>query len=248
MSSLESLQAKAYAAKTRSGITVDDKSLALEIVHVHETYTSPTVTLVSNTGITLANSGYTTGSLAFSTYTNLGLLVDVINASHNLHFNARIIDGLRSTSTGTSVLIPNSAITATTRGGEDIFEVFMDQSVNDTMFYRVAADRGVLRTDEGVLRTSVPSGSHRVKINGITYRANISGATANGLRVYEYNPVGNVETQLYGWTTVDDVATTIDLTDSPITSGWGNELIVMLNDSAITDATTNFLQVDYVRE
>jgi len=248
MGSLASLQSKKFAAETRSGITTDDKSLAMEIVHVNTTYTSPTVTIVSTTGITLANSGYTTGSLDFSTYTNLGLLVDEIEANHNLHFRARIIDGLRSTSTASSVIIPNSGVTAVTRGGESIFEVFMDQSVNDTMFYRVAADRGVLRNDAGALKDNVPQGSHRVKINGIVYRANISAATANGLRIYEYNPVGDVETQLYQLTTVDDAATTIDLTDSPITGGFGNELIVMLNDSAITDAVTNFLQVDYVRE
>lgn len=247
MASLDSLKTKVLSAQEMSGRTNDDKSLALEIVHI-STNATPTVTLVSDTGITLADAGYTTGSLAFSTYTNLGLLVDVINQSHGLYWNARIIDGLRSTSTASSVLIPNSAITAVTRGGETIYEVFMDQSVNDTMFYRVAADRGVLRTDGGDLRTTIPAGSHRVKINGITYRANISGATANGLRVYEYDPVNVTETQLYQWTTVDNTETTIDLTDFPITSGWGRELVVMLNDSAITDATTNFLQVDYVRE
>jgi len=247
MSSLESLQAREYEARTMSGITTDDKSLALEIVHV-STNATPVVTLVSATGITLADAGYTTGSLAFTTYTNLGLLVDKINSSYSLYWKARIIDGLRATTTASSVLLPDSVITAVTRGGESIYEVFIDQSVNNSMFYRVSADRGVLRDDDAVLKTEIPGGSHRVKINGIKYRANISAATANGLRVYEYDPVGNVETQLYQWTTVDNVATTIDLTDSPITANYGNDLIVMLNDSAITGATTNFLQVDYVRE
>jgi hypothetical protein len=247
MASLESLQARAYSAETKSGRTVDDKSLAIEIVHV-ATGATPSVTVVSATGITLADADYTTGSLDFATYTTLGTLVDEINNNHNLYWSARIIDGLRSTSTASSVLIPNSAITAVTRGGETIYEVFMDQSVNDTMFFRVAADRGVLRDDNANLRTNVPGGSRRVKIQGIVYRANISAGTANGLRIYEYNPVGDVETQIYQWTTVDDTETTIDLTDFPITAGYGNELIVMLNDSAITDATTNFLQVDYTRE
>jgi hypothetical protein len=247
MASLESLQTRSLEAESKSGRTVDDKSLAIEIVHV-ATGDNPVVTLVSATGITLADDDYTTGSLAFSTYTNLGLLVDEINENHNLYWAARIIDGLRSTLTASSVLIPNSAITAVTRGGETIYEVFIDQSVNDSMFFRVARDRGVLRDDNANLKTDVPEGSHRVSISGIVYRVSISGATANGLRIYEYNPVGDVETQLYQYTSVDDTETTIDLTDFPITAGYGNELIVMFNDSAITDATTNFLQVDYTRE
>ena len=247
MSSLESLQARGYEARTMSGIATDDKSLAIEIVHV-ATAASPVVTLASATGITLADAATTTGSLAFSTYTNLGKLVDVINSDHGLSWKARIIDGLRATSTASSVLLPDSVITATTRGGESIYEVFIDTTVNDSMFYRVSADRGVLRDDDAALKTEIPGGSHRVKLNGIKYRASISAATANGLRLYEYDPVGNVETQLYQWTTVDNVATTIDLTDSPFEAAYGNDLVVMLVDSAITGATTNFLQVDYTRE
>ena len=248
MASLESLRTRAALAKTQSGVTVDDKSLAMEIVHVSEDYTTPVVTLVSATGITLANSGYTTGSLAFSTYTTLGSLVDIINNSHFLHFKARIIDGLRTETTETSELIPNSAITATTRNGEDFFEVFLDQSVTDSMYFRVSADRGVLKDDDSVLKTQKPGGSHRVTILGIKYQAQISAATKGGIRIFEYSPVGDVETQIYEKTSVDNTATTIDFTDSPITAEEGNDLIVEIADSAITDATTNFLQVDYVRE
>jgi len=248
MASLESLQSKAYAAVTRSGRVVDDKSIAIQFVHVHPTNTTPSVTVVSNTGITLASSGYTTGSLAFATYTNLGLLADKINSDFNLHWRARVLDGLRSTLTGSSVLIPNSAVTPVTRGQESIYEVYIDQSVNDSIFYRVAQDRGVLRDDNGRLKTEIPQGSHRVKINRIIYRADISAATDNGIRIYEWNPSAASETQIWGAKSVDDVATTHDFSDNPITSSYGNELVVMFNDSAISDASTNFLQVDYVRE
>lgn len=246
MTSIDALRSKELKARTLTGITTDDKSLAIEIVYIKSS--NPVVTLASATGLTLADDDYTTGSLAFSTYTNLGLLVDEINQNHNLYFQARIIDGLRSTLTASSVLIPDSAITATERNGEDIYEIFMDQSVNDSMFYRVSLDRGVLRTDDAFLRTTVPQEGHRVKINGIRYQVNISGATANGLRIYEYNPVGDVETQILEWTSVDNTSTEIDLSDFPITADYGNDLIVMFNDSAISDATTNFLQVEYVRE
>ena len=140
-------------------------------------------------------------------------------------------------------------ITATTRNGEDFFEVFIDQDVDNNIYYRVSADRGVLRDDDGVLKSQKPQGSHRVTIKGIKYQANISGATKGGIQIWEYNPVGDVETQIWEKTSVDNVATTIDLTDSPITAGYGNDLIVVITDgTSITDATTNFLQVDYVRE
>ena len=250
MASLESLQTRAYAAETKSGRVVDDKSLAIEIVHV-STNATPVVTLSSGTGITLADVGYTTGSLAFNVYTNLGLLVDVINRSHGLYWKARIIDGLRSTSTASSVLLPDSAITAVSRGGESIYEVFIDQSVNDSVFYRVAMDRGVLRDDNAVLKTDKEKTSigHRVKISGIKYNLEISAATLNGIRIYEYEPIGQTETQIWGAKSVDHTDTTHDFTLNPITASEGNELIVMCTDSAITDAgTVNFLQVDYVRE
>ena len=246
MSSLESLQARKYKASTESGITTDDKSLAMEIVYKKSS--NPVVTLESATGLTLADDDYTTGSLDFSTYTTLGDLVDEINGSHNLYFEARIMDALRSTTTESSELIPDSAVAAVSRNQEDIYEIFLDQDIVNSMFYRVSADRGVKRDDNGALKTDKPGGSDRVKINGITYKVNISAATANGLRVYEYDPDNTTETQIYGWTTVDDTETTIDLTDYPITADVGNDLIVMFDDSAISDAITNFLQVDYTRE
>jgi hypothetical protein len=245
MASLESLLTRQYAAQSMSGRTVDDNSIAFEIVHT-STDVVTSVTVVSGTGITLIDAAGTSGSLAFNTYTTLGTLVDKINTLAN--WKARILDGLRATSTASSVLIPNSAVTAVTIGGESVYQVFLDQSVANDVFYRVSLDRGVLNTEEGVLKTSVPKGSHRVKITGITYRENISGATLNGVRIYSFNQGSLLETQIWGTTSVDDTATTIDFTKNPITSGEWEDLIVRVTDSAISDAITNFLQVDYIRE
>lgn len=247
MASLDSLLTSAYAAQSLTGRVTDDLAVAVEFVHV-STNATPVVTLVSGTGITLADAGYTTGSLAFATYTTLGALVDIINASHGLYWKARIIDGLRSTSTASSVLIPNSVITPVTQGGETIYQAFIDQSVNDSVFYRVAQDRGVLRDDDGRLKDNEPAGSHRVKITGITYNENISAATLNGVRIYEFNPATLLETQIWSAKSVDATQTTIDFTLNPITSAYGNELVVMVNDSAITDDVANFLEVNYIRE
>ena len=245
MASLESLLTRKYAAQPMSGRTVDDGSIAFEIVHTSSDAVT-SVTVVSGTGITLIDAAGTSGSLAFNTYTTLGTLVDKINTLAN--WKARILDGLRATSTASSVLIPNTAVTPVTIGGESVYQVFLDQSVAKDVFYRVAADRGVLSTEEGAIRSQVPKGSHRVKIMGITYRTNLSGATLNGVRVYSYNPVSQTETQIWGTTSVDDTATTIDFTLNPLTSDDGGELIVRVTDSAISDAITNFLQVDYIRE
>lgn len=247
MASLESLYAKTFVARTLTGRTVDDKSIAVEFVHV-STNATPSVTIVSNTGITLADAGYTTGSLEFGTYTNLGLLVDKINSSFSLYWKARIVDGLRASTTASSSLIPNGVCTSETRGEETIYLAYFDQSVNDEMFYRVAQDRGVLRDDDGRLKTEIPQDGHRVKITGITYRAQISAASLNGVRIYEFDPVTLSETQIWGATSVDNTATTHDFTLNPITSAEGNELVVMVKDSTFTDATTNFLEVNYIRE
>ena len=247
MASLDSLNMRALAASTMSGRVVDDKSLAIEIVYVPQaTGDTPVVTLVSGTGITLADSLTTTGSLAFGVYTNLGLLVDKINTY--IRWKARIIDGLRATSTASSVLLPNSAITAVSRGGESIYEVLIDQDVNDSVFYRVSADRGVLRDDDGRLKDQIAQDSHRVKITGITYNQNISAATLNGIRIYEFDYKTLSETQVWSAKSVDATATTHDFTLNPITATEGNDLVVMINDSAITDDVANFLQVDYIRE
>ena len=245
MASLESLKTRSYAAQSWVGKTVDDKSIAMEIVYIG-TVGTPVVTLASGTGITLADATTTTGSLAFNTYTNLGLLVDYINSL--TRWKARIIDGLRATLTASSSLIPNSVVTAVTLNGEDVYQLFIDQSVIDTVFYRVAMDRGVLRGDDSQLKTQVPQGGHRVKIMGITYYENISAATLNGVRIYEYNPVSQTETQIWSATSVDATKTTHDFTLNPITSNEGNELVVMINDSAITDGAANYLQVEYIRE
>jgi hypothetical protein len=245
MASLESLQTRALAAQTVSGITVDDKSIALAIVHT----SSDAITSVTNiaaTSLEMIDAVETVTCTYATDSDTLGKLVDRINASAN--WKARIIDGLRSTTTAGSRLIPDSAITAVTVNGESVYRVFIDQSVEDSVFYRVSADRGVLNTDFGQLKDQVAKGGHRVKIAGITYRTNISGATANGVRIYEFDAVTLAETQVWGATSVDDTKTTHDFSLNPIAAREGNDLIVRITDSAVSDAITNFLQVDYIRE
>ena len=252
MASLESLQTRALAARTLSGRTVDDGSLALEITHV-STNATPSVTMSVGTGITLADVGYTTGSLAFNVYTTLGALVDVINQSHFLYWNARIIDGLRATSTASSSLIPNGVISSTTTtGAETIYRVFLDHSVAKSAFYRVALDRGILYTDDGQKKSESDGKlflGHRVKITGIKYNENVNAAQLNGVRIYEWDPFLATETEIWSAKSVDATDTSIDFTLNPVTAREGNELIVMVeDDTSLTDDAANYLQVDYIRE
>lgn len=249
MASLESLQTRAFAAQTITGRTADNASVALEIVYVPQaTGDTPVVTVASATGITLADSLTTTGSLAFNTYTTIGALADKINSLNR--WKARIVDALRSTTTASSVLLPDSGVTAASVNGESLFKVLIDQSVNDEIFFRVSADRGVLKDDMGRLKDQRPASySHRVKINAIKYNLEVNADLSNGLRIYEYNPKDGTETQIWGSIIVDHADTTIDFSTNPITSGEGNDLIVMVKDGAIVDtALVNFLEVSYVRE
>ena len=247
MASLESLQTSSVGAQSFTGRTVDDKSIALEIVYVAQaTGDTPVVTVATATGITLADSLTTTGSLAFATYSNLGKLVDKINSY--ARWEARIIDGLRSTATESSVLLPDSVVSAVTAHGESVYRIFIDQSVNDEVYYRVSANRGVLKNDNGCLKTQIPQGSHRVKITGISYNENINGVENSMLQVYEYNPASQSETLIWSAITVDATATTHDFTLNPLTSGYGCDLVVKFKDSEITDDIVNFLEVNYIRE
>lgn len=255
MASLESLQARSLAAQTVSGYIVDDKSIALELVYTGSNAVT-SVTLTSATDLVLISTDTpTTVTSTFATDTTLGAVVDRINASAN--WKARILDGFRSTTTASSVLIPNSAVTAVTIGGESVYQIFIDGSEADSMAFRASYDRGVLRDDFGRVKTQVADrvglngwkqNAHRVKINKIKYSADVSGATVNGLRIYEIDSVTLAETEIWCANLVDDTVTSHDFGDFPIASREGNELVVAIVDSALADKSTNFLQVDYTRE
>ena len=247
MASLESLLTRSYAAQSVSGMVTDDKAIALEIVHTSsDAITSVTVT--SATQIELIDAAGT-NTLDFATYSNLGLLVDALNATAN--WKARILDGLRATSTTNSMLIPNSAVTAVSIHGETVYRVYIDTTAVDAVFYRVSMDRGVLNTDLGQVRADTEKilKNHRVKITGIKYNQDISAAELGAVRIYECDPRNASETLIWAAKSVDATTTTHDFTLNPITAREGNDLVVVVLDStSIDDAAANFLQVDYVRE
>jgi len=248
MASLESLQTREVAAETRTQRVVDDKSLALGIVYKPQaTGTTPVVTISTGVGITLADSLTTTGSLAFTTYSDLGLLADKINSY--ARWECRILDGLRATKTETNVMLPDSGVTAATINGESIFRVYLDGSINDEMYYRVSMYRGVTTDDKGRTLDQSPIGSHRVKLTGIKYRINFTAAETNNIRIYESNPATATDTQIWnGQTGTDDTATAEDFSLFPFTAAEGSDLVVMFKDTEIADTLTNYIEVNYIRE
>jgi len=95
-----------------------DTSVALRLRYVGSPESSSDyadAVLVSNTALTLSVNGVAdpnvgaSGVLAFATYTTLGTLVDAINASGT--WEAEIVAGLRSDSTGSSRLLARSTST-----------------------------------------------------------------------------------------------------------------------------------------
>lgn len=246
MASLESLLTRSLNAQSVVGFVTDDKAIAMEIVHTSsDAITS--VTLISATSLEMIDAVETVTCTFATDSSTLGDMVDRINASEN--WEARILDGLRSTATASSVLLPDSAITAATVNGESVYKVFFDTSVVKALFFRAAMDRGVLNDDKGFVRTQLPKGGHRVKIAGIKYNANVNGASLGAISIYEFDKATTTETLVWSAKSVDATTTSHDFSLNPITSGEGNELIVEVTDAtSLTDDAANFLQVDYIRE
>ena len=249
MASLESLLGRSYGARSMSGMVTDDKAIALEIVHTSSVAIT-SVTLTSASDLVLIDAGGTTTcTFGDATGDTLGAVVDTINASTN--WKARILDGFRATATASSVLIPNSALTAVTINGESVYQVFMDSSVAKTVLYRVSMDRGVLVSDLGQnkLDNEKLLKGHRVKITGIKYNVNVSAAELGAVRIYEVDSVTLAETQIWAAKSVGATTTTHDFTLNPLAAREGNDLVVVVLDAtSVTDAAANFLQVDYIRE
>jgi len=265
MASLESLQSRALAAQSFSGYVVDDKCVPLEIVYKGSGVVT-SVTVQSATDIVLISvetAGTITVTSTFADSTpdsatrgeTLGAVVDVINASP--YWSARIIDGFRSTTTASSVLLPNSAVTAVAERGELVYKLFLDGSAADAMLYRVSADRGVLNDDFGRVKSQIPDrmgipggkqGAHRVKVNQIKYKLDLDADTVNGVRIYEVDSISGAATLIWSAIAIDDTITEHDFGVFPITAKEGNDLVVGVIVGTLADKATNYLQVDYTRE
>jgi hypothetical protein len=95
-----------------------------------------------------------------------------------------------------------------------------------------------------------------VHIVAIDYNVDVNAGSANGLRIYKWNPNTNVEEQIWGKLNVDganstanDTSVTFQSGEGMVSSGVGNDLIVRIIDgTSVTDRAVNFLQVSYICE
>lgn len=237
MASLDFLNVRSLAAQNTVGRVVDDTPVAIRISHPGaEAVTS--VTIVTATSLALVDADGTS-TLAFATYTTVALLADAINALDN--WECKVLDGLRTDATASKFV--DGAITSSSLNGETIWDVKVDTSGLDSMTYRCTYDRNVSETK--------PKGSHRVKLQEISYNVDVSAGAANGVRIYEWDAANKTETQIWQALSVDATVTTINFAsgNGMITSGDGNDLIVRVIDgTSITDSANNFLQCCYIRE
>lgn len=242
MPSFDGLQARAMLATGVSQFAIADTPVAIRIRKVGaETATSVTVTTATN--IVLVGST-TTDTLAFATYTTVGLLADAINATGR--WEAKVLDALRSDLTASSYFVENTAVTAgVDANGVTIWEVHPDTSVYKAVTTTLKVDR-----DFDVL----PRG-HRVHLQEIKYFATLGGAGTNLVRVYRRR--GSTETQIFGATSVSATATTINWA-----SGYGkisgkeamgpgngitDELVVRLQDAtSISDTALNLTAIGII--
>jgi hypothetical protein len=239
MASLNSLQMRALAAQTTGIRVAEDEPTAFRLIHTAANAVT-SVTVVTATGITLIDADGTSGSIAFGTYSTLGLLTDYINGLTN--WKCKILDGLRTTLTNASNLIAGT-LTANYKHGEWGYDVKLDTTNTFTFPVRCTYDRSA--------SNNKPASGHRVKLVKAEYVMDVGTAAANKVQVVEWDPVLKTETQIWGAASVDSTSTVTshDFSKAPITAKEGNDLVFLVTDAAsITDAATNYAQVLYTRE
>lgn len=240
MASLDFLAARHYAAEGKSGRVLDDKPVALRISHPGtEAVTS--VTVVTAASLTLIDADGTTAIDLTAAATNtVGEVCDYINTLAN--WKCKVLDALRDDSVASSQLV-DGAITSAVINGERVWDCLVDTSVALCYTYRVTYDRNV--------QINRPKGAHRVKLQEVKYYANVNAASANAVRIYEWDAVNKTETQVWGAPSVDATETTHTFAsgEGMITAGEGNDLIVrVLDGTSLTDSTSGYLQCVYIRE
>lgn len=218
------------------GSVVDDTPVAIRLKYIG-TGTVTSVTFDTDQDFTLVTSDGGTDEYLFATYTDYGLLIDQIKGDGI--FDVKILDSLRADTTAGSPFIDGAA----TITSEGYYDALIDTSSEKNFTFRCTYDRNVGATK--------PIAGHRVHLQEIVYNMNINAASANGVRVYEWDAVDKTETQIWRAASVDATATTHNWAsgEGMISAGVGNDLIVRVIDgTSLTDATGNFMNVSYIRE
>ena len=227
MSSLDALLIRqAQSRGIVKQVTGNDTSVAFTLDYVG-TGTITSVTVDTATDIEFITSDGGTDTYAFATYTTLGTLVDKINADGI--FQARVVDGLRSQSTGSSALLTGE-ITVSSDG---LYRAYWDTSAALHMSIRLSYNE-----DNSRLRNS-----HRVSLKEIVTSLTLGvGADAAAMKIYETNSYGSTETLLISRTPTSGSVVTLNWASGvgSITAANGNDLVVVVTDG------TSFAAGDYI--
>jgi len=245
MAYLDQLLTRFYAAEPTVGRVSDDTPVALRIKDVANGTSTPTVVFTdtfSDLTITDSDGNISTWDLSAAAYDTMGELVDAINATAG--FEAKLLDCLRSDSSNDAFVLAN--VTQTVVDGETVFDCKLDTDVVDAktgdaqMTYRVTYDRSVSNYK--------PKGSHRIKISKITYNVGVSGVEGDGVKIYKWDAKNRTEELIWTAASVVSTLTTHSFAEF-LSAGEGNDLIVRVADTtSITDAATNFLQIEFTKE
>ena len=240
MASKDYLLARHYAAEDIIGRVNADGPVAFRIRDIAEGTGTPTVVLSDTSSIlTLTDSDGTATAIDLSdgAYNTMGEVSDYINSLGT--WECKILDALRADATN-NVLIDGSVSSSTTEDGVTVFDVLVDTSATFSLTYRCAYNR--------TFAIDQPKGSHRVNLSKFTYYANVgTDASFNSVRIYSYDPVSQTETQIWGATSVDSVATSHSFTD-PLTAGDSKDLVIRVLDAASLADAGAYLECEYTRE
>jgi hypothetical protein len=250
MASKDSLIMRHYAASSKVARILDDQPVAIRISYSGASTTAPVISVITATSLTLTTSiGATV--FTFATFTTMNALVNAINAgigdgglgAAGGGFYARLMDALPTTITTASNIVVSAGLVVKTVNGEAVYDAMLDTSTTKMIAYRVAYDRNVN------INRKLANG-HRVAISGFSYVANISSAEAGAIRIYEYDKQSGDTTLVWANVSVDQsTGGTFDFSANPYTAQEGGEFLVMVMDTtSVTDDSTNFLQVSYIRE
>ena len=239
MSSLNFAQERAILARGKVG-QVGSAAAAIYPVYLRLRYVGTgsvtSVVVTTGTNVVTTSTGTNEGAktYAFATYTNLGLLADKINADGI--FEARILDGLRSFLT-TSTMV-NGTITIGTEGYYDLTSA---PATSLQIAYRLTWSRA---TPSGGYNPKLAL-SHRVHLQEIDTNLTLNSAIAAGLIVTEFNPVGQIETQVFAVTPTTGSTATINWASGQgkITAQDGNDLIVSCSDLTTLSGTLTVIGV-----
>jgi hypothetical protein len=237
MASLNSLQTRALAAQTTGIRVVEDGPIAFRIIH-----TSTASAVVASNAATLVLTDGVNGAttVTYGATTTLGAVVDKINGTAD--WKAKLLDGYRSKDISAGNCFITGTLTANAKYGEIGYDVYLDTTNAFLFAVRATYDRSA--------SDNKPKG-HRVKIDTFEYVMNVNAAAADMVKIYEWDPVLKTETEIWQAPSVDSTSTvtSFDFSKAPMTAKEDCDLIVVVTDaSAITDASTNYLQVLYTRE